>query len=61
MNKKVHKPIFSTILRENTEAPEPNKCCYIHSDLTQWLGLSYNKSRAYHSLAKNAPVDFHFS
>lgn len=39
-NEKVHKPIFSIVLRETTEAPEPNKSFYIYSGLTQWLGLS---------------------
>lgn len=38
-NKKVYKPTFSTVFRKTTEAPEPMKASYIHSDLTQWLGL----------------------
>lgn len=38
-NENVHKPAFSIVLKETTHAPEPNKASYIHSGLTQWLGL----------------------
>lgn len=45
-NEKFHKPTFSIVLRETTEAQEPIKASYIHSDLIQWLGLTLKQNQA---------------